>query len=236
MQPEQVTSLDLGLRRTADPILVDFTGFYQWFDREIVSAGGIDMNGNPIRTNAGESIHRGVEGLIKYKPAPGLELTANATWSDNYFKSFTEYSTVYNSPQSGDTVYLPVASTVSTSHAGNPIGGFPDWLANVGAYGETPLGKSGMRLTGGVEYRYVGRLFLDQTGSTALSIEPYSVLNLRAGIRLKVGNALDNLSLECSVNNVTDERYSASGYTYDGVPYYYPSAERNVFVRLRTDW
>lgn len=236
MQSEEVTSLDAGYRFKNDRAFLDFTGFYQWFDREIVAAGGLDMNGNPIRTNAGQSIHRGVEGLIKYKPASGLELSANATWSDNFFEEFTEYATAYASPVSGDTMYLPVASTDSTSHAGNPVAGFPEWLANLGAYGETRLGQSGVRLSLGVEYRYVGRLYLDQTGQAALSIDPYSLLNLRVGIRLGLGSTLENLLVECLVNNVTDERYSASGYSWDGVPYYYPAAERNFFVRLRTDW
>jgi iron complex outermembrane receptor protein len=236
MQPEKVTSLDLGFRHTGERMLLDVNGFYQLFDREIVAAGGLDINGNPVRTNAGKTVHRGVEGLFKFKPTTRVELSANATWSDNYFDSFSEYSTVFSSPQSGDTVYLPVASTVNISHAGNPIAGFPQWLAKLSAYAETPLGQSGVHVSGGFDYRYVGRLYLDQSGAPGMSIDPYGVINLRAGLRFGLGNALKSLALECSVNNVTDEHYSASGYTYYGVPYYYPAAERNVYVRLRTDW
>lgn len=235
MQEEEVTSLDLGFRRTKDRLLVDLNGFYQWFDNEIVAAGGLDMNGYPIRTNAGQSIHRGVEGLLKFKPTKDLQLTANGTWSDNYFESFTEYTTVYSSPISGDTAYLPVATTETIDHHGNPIAGFPQFIANLGAYGEMPLGRK-VRLTGGADYRYAGRIYLDQTGDNALSIDPYSVINLRVGVRLSAAPLANQLALECAVNNVTNELYSASGYTYYGVPYYYPAAERNVFVRLRTEW
>ena len=236
MQSEKVTSLDLGYRRKDDRVQFELNGFYQWFDREIVAAGGLDINGNPVRTNAGETIHRGVEGLFKLKPAAGLELSANATWSDNYFESFTEYVTTYTSPVSGDTLYLPVAGTESTSHDGNPIAGFPQWIVNLAAFGETPLGRGGVRLLGGIEYRYVGRIHLDQSGDRALSTDPYGVLNLRAGVRLGLGRVASNVVVECAVNNVTNEKYSASGYTWYGVPYYYPAAERNVYVRLRTDW
>jgi len=235
MQPEEVTSLDLGYRHTEDRLLFDLNGFYQWFDNEIVAAGGLDMNGFPIRTNAGESIHRGVEGLLKYKPLRELELSANATWSDNYFETFTEYTTVFNSPTGGDTVYLPVASTETIDHAGNPIAGFPQVLVNLGAYGEVPFSKS-VQLTGGVEFRYAGRIQLDQTGDAALSMDRYNVLNLRLGVRLGAAPIVNRLTLECAVNNVTNELYSGSGYTYFGVPYTLPAAERNVFVRLRTEW
>ena len=235
MQPEEVTALDLGYRRTTERLLFDINGFYQWFDHEIVAAGGLDMNGTPIRTNAGQSIHRGVEGLVKFKPIHQLELSANATWSDNFFESFTEYTTVFSSPVSGDTMYLPVAATATIDHGGNPIAGFPEWLVNLGAYGEVPAsGKA--RLTGGIEYRYVGRIYLDQTGQQDLSIDPYSVLNLRVGVRLSAAPFINKLAVECLVNNVTNELYSGSGYTYYGVPYFYPSAERNVLVRLRTEW
>lgn len=235
MQPEEVTSLDLGFRRTTDRLLFDFNGFYQWFDNEIVAAGGLDMNGTPIRTNAGQSIHRGLEGQIKFKPAPALELSANATWSDNFFETFTEYTTVFSSPVSGDTMYLPVAGTATIDHAGNPIAGFPEWLVNLGAYGDVPV-RGQTRLTGGIEFRYVGRIQLDQTGQQDLSIDPYSVLNLRFGVRLLAAPIMNALALECLVNNVTNERYSGSGYTYYGVPYFIPAAERNVLVRLRTEW
>ena len=67
-------------------------------------------------------------------------------------------------------------------------------------------------------------------------MDRYNVLNLRLGVRLGAAPIVNRLTLECAVNNVTNELYSGSGYTYFGVPYTLPAAERNVFVRLRTEW
>jgi hypothetical protein len=45
-----------------------------------------------------------------------------------------------------------------------------------------------------------------------------------------------DFTFELMVNNVFDELYSTSGYTYAGVGYYYPAAERNYFFRVRSNW
>jgi iron complex outermembrane receptor protein len=236
MGAERVTSLDLGYRLRDEGIQIDFNGFYMWFDNEIVAAGGIDKDGNPIRTNAGRTIHRGIEALVKYRLTKQLEVSANGTWSDNYFEEFTQYFATPESPQSNDTVFLPVATPDSVSFAGNSISGFPETAVNLGVHLNVPLAKGGTRLLAGVEYRYVGRIFLDNSSAVDFSIEPYQVVNLRAGMQFAGRSVFKSLAIELLVNNVADEQFSASGYTFLGVPYVYPAAERNFYLRLRTRW
>ena len=109
---------------------------------------------------------------MSYRPIPVLELAANATWSDNYFNEFTEYFWTSSPSLSNDTVFLPTASLDSVSRAGNPIAGFPEIMANVGLYVDQPVGRGRVHLLGGIDYRHVGRIYLDNSGDQSLSIEP----------------------------------------------------------------
>lgn len=237
MKPEKVTDLEAGWRFRGDRLRFSLNGFYEWFTDEIVDEGGIDLDGNPIRTNAGKTIHRGVESQLQVKPVRGVDLSANFTWSDNYFDEFTQYFYTEVPVESNDTVFLSTYALDSVSYAGNTIAGFPEVTANIAADITYPLRPgSSMALLGGARLRYVGRIYLDNAGDERNSIDPHTVLDLRGGIRtggLGVGR---QFTVELLVNNVTNKLYSTSGYTYYGEAYYYPAAERNYYLRVRTDW
>jgi len=237
MKAEKVTDLELGWRFRNDRVRFSANGFYEWFTNEIVDEGGIDIDGNPIRTNAGKTIHRGAEAQLAVALTKGIDVNASFTWSDNYFDEFKQFFAVDVPVERNDTVFLPATAIDSVDYKGNTIAGFPDVVANVGLDVSQPLSRRDrVRFLGGAQLRYVGRIFLDNAGNEAHSIDPVAVLNLRVGLQtggLGIGR---RFTAEFIVNNVTDELYSTSGYTYDGVAYYYPAAERNYYLRVRTDW
>jgi iron complex outermembrane receptor protein len=237
MKAEKATNVELGWRYRTGGLKAGLNGFYQWFTNEIVDEGGIDIDGRPIRTNAGRTIHRGIEGEGAWKATRHVDLWGNFTWSDNTFDEFTQYVPVEIPVVRNDTVFLPQSGLDTTSFAGNTIAGFPSFMLQGGVNVELPLASArSPLLLAGADVRHVGRIFLDNAGAAIRSIEPSTVLNLRAGVRtggLGVGRGF---TLEFLVNNVIDEKYSTSGYTYLGEAYYYPAAERNYFVRLRSEW
>lgn len=80
--------------------------------------------------------------------------------------------------------------------------------------------------------RWVGRSYLDNTNDESLVAPSYFLLDANvsyavtewARVSLQINNALNN-----------DEVY-ASGYSIEGVPYYYPQATRNAVVLLDLAW
>jgi hypothetical protein len=74
-----------------------------------------------------------------------------------------------------------------------------------------------------------------------LLVEEHAVLNgtltldlvRLAGLRPLEASGL---SLEVRGMNLTGLKYETAGYVFDGIPYFYPAAERNVFVTLRADF
>src|SRR5262249_39740691 len=139
--------------------------------------------GYPILGNAARSVHQGVEieGSLAFgsqpwsplqgrpiqtrgvDPPPVLELSANATLSDNHFVRYRE---VYGTSP-GDTVV----------YDGKAIGFFPAVMGNLSArYGRRGVGLS-------TDLQYLGRQYLDQTESKDGSIAAHAVVNLAAGYR-----------------------------------------------------
>jgi iron complex outermembrane receptor protein len=237
MKAEKVTNIELGWRYRTGSLKAGLNGFYEWFANEIVDEGGIDIDGRPIRTNAGRTIHRGVEGECAWQATRRVNLWGNFTWSENKFDAYNQFVPLDVPIVSNDTVFLPQAGLDTVDYAGNTIAGFPRIMAQGGVNIEVPLSRrSRSRFLAGLDARYVGRIYLDNAGSKDHSVEPSTVLNLRTGLATGGLGIGQRFTLELLVNNVTDEKYATSGYTYDGVAYYYPAAERNYFVRLRTEW
>jgi iron complex outermembrane receptor protein len=241
VQPERVNDFETGASWQARGRRAQLNLFRMDFDDELVYAGQFNTDlGYPILGNAAQSVHQGVEldGGITFGTSPGgpldhgsphafgmgrvrqLELTANATLSDNHFVRYRE--TFGTSP--GDTVV----------YDGNTIGFFPSVMGNLSAR----FGSRGV--TVGAELQYLGRMYLDQTEAREGSIAPHTVLNLAAGYRRPLGRGGDGTStieLSLRVFNLLDERYETGGYSYffGGVRYtdFIPAATRNLLGQVR---
>jgi hypothetical protein len=81
----------------------------------------------------------------------------------------------------------------------------------------------------------------DTPGYASLFVEEHAVLNgaltfdlvRLAGFRPFEANGL---ALEVRGLNLTGLKYETAGYVFAGIPYFYPAADRNVFVSLRADF
>lgn len=73
--------------------------------------------------------------------------------------------------------------------------------------------------------KYVGKQYIDQENSEALSIPGYLLTDLSIHTRLL------NAGLQFRINNVFDQKYATYGYAYYG-GYYWPGATRNYSISL----
>jgi hypothetical protein len=152
---------------------------------------------------------------------PTLELSANATLSDNHFIRYHEFY----GPTPADEV----------SYDGKAIGFFPAVLANLAAR----LGWRGANV--GAEAQRVGRIYLDNTEEPAGSIGAHTVLNLSAGYRAaQPRDGGPALELTVRVLNALDARYETGGYSYlyAGTRYtdFIPAATRNALAEVRVEF
>jgi len=219
IRPEHVHHLEMGGQWTSERANVTANVFRMDFRDELVYAGQFNTDlGYSILGNAARSLHQGVELSARVTPQLGAlasEWSANATLLDQHFVKFREQY----GPTPADEV----------SYDGKALGFFPASMANLSAR----LLWKGHEI--GATAQYIGRIYVDNTETTANSIEPRTVLDLVAGGTHRVGGA--NVGLTLRLNNALDKRYETSGYLdYDAVgdlvPHLVPAAGRNGSVQV----
>ena len=232
IHPEKLNDYEAGVGFHKGSARLRLSGFWMDFRDEIVPSGQIDKFGVPITGNAAQSAHRGVELEWSARHKTGIELSGNLTLSHNQFDDYIEH----------------VDSTTVNDYSGNSIAGFPNRLANVtlgyrrgGVGAFLTMVETGRQYLDNTEDNRKNPALRDAPGYASLFVEEHAVLNgalnfdlvRLAGFRPFEANGL---ALEVRGMNLTDLKYETAGYTFAGVPYFYPAAERNVFVTLRADF
>ena len=89
--------------------------------------------------------------------------------------------------------------------------------------------------------KYVSRQYLDNSGLTSRSIDPYFVNDLIIGYQFSDRSFARNIELNLHVMNVLDVSYEANGYTYAWITgqqenrfnFLYPQAGRHFTAQVR---
>ena len=196
--------------------------FWMNFADEIVPYGGADDEGSPIRGNADETVHRGVELSTKIQLPASLEFSGNFSYSDNYFQKFKMYTWDEN------------WNVVQVDFKDKTIAGFPKIITS----GKLSYKTEPLQLF--TQLQHVGKQYLDNTENEERTIDPYTVVNV--GFSLSLAKLVGNydLRLNLRVNNPLNEEYETAGYydawggpDYSGANYYWPAAGRNLMAGIR---
>lgn len=143
-----------------------------------------NIPGNLIGGDFGEQRNRGVELFLSGEPADGLRLIAGGTYVD-----------------------AELRETIGGQYDGNDAVGIPEYTANANVEWDTAF-VPGLTLTGRVVH--TGRQAANLSNSQRL--DDWTTLDLGARFVLAAGNA--PITLRFGVDNVTDEKYWASAYTF----------------------
>lgn len=205
---ERLDNVEVGLRRTADRYALEVNYYLMQYTDQLVQTGALDNAGYPIRANVGNSYRTGIElnGTVRLSDA--WSWTANATWSINQNKDYVVVEN--NVPVVRDTRIILSPELVAGSQVTwKPIPGLEAaWLS-----------------------KYVGAQYLDNTENAAVRMPGYWINDLRLSYEFSA-LGFRTLGLSILANNVFDVMYSSNGYSYSGVPYYYPQAGRNFLLMM----
>jgi iron complex outermembrane recepter protein len=223
-RPERLRAAEIGVGWRRESASFKANAYWMDFRDELVYAGGLDDDGQPITDNAARSLHRGLEfeGAVRL---PGkVQLTGYLTVSDDRLKDYR----LQFGPTSADQV----------DYSGNRIALFPESQARL------RLSRRFGALDVLFGMRRVGRIFLDNSEDERLDpsarlavgyvnklIEPFTLGELQVKLDLSkvVKGHGRSLALLAHVDNLFDKRYVTSGYVY-GVPYFYPGATRTLYA------
>lgn len=199
LKPQTDQGIDAGLDWTpaGTKLAASVTLFNEWFhDQQLTQVATNDVS---YTSNAPDSIHRGVEATVEYKPFDGWRLAGNYTLDDQFFTNYME--TI--GPATGQP-----AGTLVMNRAGNKIPNVPlnQFTGRIGY--DQPSGDF-KGLGAYAEYVYRGGYTMDNANLTWAPAA--GIVNLNIHYTREIPDSfVKSVSVFFSANNVLDKVYIAS--------------------------
>lgn len=220
---EHLKDIELGYRFKNSQFNVGTNLYGMFYKDQLVVTGKINDVGGNFRQNVDKSYRLGIELDGSYIINKAFTLNANAAFSRNKIKNFTEY---YDDYDNGGQVVNQYALT-DISYSPNAV-----------IFGELAYNPfKGFAIA--LQSKYVSKQYLDNTQNNDRTINGYWVSNARLGYDFRF-SGVKNINLGLLVNNLLDKRYESNGYTY-GYQYggsritenfFYPQAGTNFLLSL----
>ncbi len=205
-RPEHLLDLEAGTAWASGRVSFRLNGFWMEFTDELVKSGQVDVFGQPVTGNAERSRHAGIEAEASYRSGP-FSFSGNITLSRNRLIRHAVLD------DAGATIVLD----------GNPVAGFPDFLANCRAvYAAGPVSVS-------ADVKHVGAFYTDNTRDALRRNPPFWVAN--ATVLVRPGPAGAPLTLRFEARNIFNRLYFQGG---EGDAFF-PAAERNFIVGVTAE-
>lgn len=218
---ETLNDLEMGYQLRNHNFTAGINFYYMFYDHQLVLTGQINDVGSPIMINVDKSYRTGVELNWGLKIFRNLQWDANATFSQNKIRDFTEYVDDWDN---GDQQVFALGTT--------DLAFSPKIIAN-SQIRWNPLKNSGISLIS----NYVGKQFIDNTSNTDRVLNPWMVNNLMADYSFNA-RFFNQVTLKLMVNNLFDAEYESNAWVYsyifegqrhkmDG---YFPQAGRHFMI------
>ncbi len=214
---ERLTDFELGYERRSARFAAGINGYYMDYTDQLVLTGELNDVGAALRTNVPESYRAGVELTWAAQLTKRLRWKGNATFSKNRIKDFTEYVDDWDT--GGQRTF---------TYASAPIAFSPDLIAGseLGYRFWHSAGKGSADLA--LITKYVGRQYIDNSGSADRALDAYVVNDLRLNVALTKVFGIPNIDFNLTVRNVFSELYESNGWSYS----YVMDGRRQEFVGL----
>lgn len=183
LRPQTATTLEIGTRGEAGRVAWDFSYYYAWIDDEMLTLG---VPGNAtLTTNAGRTIHQGVELALNADLLRNLITSAE----DGYDRLMLRQNFLWN-----DFHFARDAA-----YGDRRLPGIPPFYYRAELLYEHPCG-----IYFGPNLEWSPHNYAVDLAATTFA-DPYALLGLKLGYRTKKG-----VSLFVEVRNLTDETYAAT--------------------------
>ncbi len=225
IEPEKMLDTELGYAFTGRRLQASANIYLMEYWDMLLETGRLSSSGYAIKENVPRSWRRGIELCLAWEPLSWLKLDGNTTLSMNQIAQYTSYVpyedySALHEVNYGRTTMLMSPSVIAMARAS-----FLPW--------------KGGRIS--VDFKYVGKQFIDNSMREQMAIPAWWVANLQAGHQFKLPLGL--LDLSVYVNNLFNRMYYAAGWRWEtynpasatvesgiGV---YPQAPCNFMIKLR---
>ncbi len=202
---EHLNNYELGYEHKGQDHAVNLNLYYMDYKDQLVQTGKVNDVGRSIRVNVPDSYRRGAELQAGWRPFGPLDLTLNATYSQNRIEKFTEF--VDDFDEGGQRKIERKNTTIAFS---------PQWIG-AGRVEYTLLKQKkkerGHQLSLKWDGKYVGEQYIDNTGSEERKLGAYFVQDLSLNYDLQ-GFLTERIELRFRVKNLFDTEYVSEAWSY----------------------
>jgi iron complex outermembrane receptor protein len=198
---------EIGYKYHNDIYSLGVNGYLMYYHNQLVLTGKVDDMGEMLTGNIPTSYRSGIEFMGSIKPVNWLRWDASVTVSRNRVINYTEYANIYDNDQKWNWI----------GQKQNVIGSAPI------AFSPELLGNSMLTYTqgnfeAGFQSQYIGKQYIDNTGSNDRSLSAYFINNLRLSYSIPV-KGTRGVGLAVLMNNIFNEQYSSNASVWDS--YYF---------------
>lgn len=211
-RPERLYDYELGYSFRHAVFSAGVNLYYMLYKDQLVLTGKVNEIGEALSANVKDSYRRGIELSLGVKPTSWLTWNGNLTLSDNKIKNYTErydnwdQTDPYGRYEAVDNYLGKTAISFSPGVIAGSLFSF--------SFGD---------LDAGLQSNYVGKQYIDNSGSEDRSLSAYFVSNLRLAHAFHP-KGIKSLHLGVQINNLFDEQYESNAWVYS----YQNEGERNA--------
>ena len=180
--------------------------YYMDYKDQLVLTGELNEIGEPLATNIPDSYRAGIELMAGITLPCGFRWDANATFSRNRIKEFTEV--LYD-----DDTY----ERWEINHGETRLSFSPEVIVN------NTFAYRWRGLEASLQSQYVGKQYMSNCDQEEHRLDAYFVSNLRLAYTFRL-KGIKNITVGATVYNIFDEEYESNGYAGSG---YYTDGNGN---------
>ena len=218
-KPEKLHDVELGMEKRNSLYSWSATFYYMRYKNQLVLTGKQNDVGAYTRTNVKDSYRRGIELQGNVLINTWLSAGCNLTLSENKIMRSNEFLDDYDNGGQKLVNYRKTDISFSPAVVGSAVVNF------------LPIKNAELSLTG----KWVGRQYLDNTGSKTRSLGEYYVQDLRAIYTIK-NKLFEEINLIFQLNNLLNRKYEPNGSTYSYISGGSRVNENYLFPMAGVNW
>ncbi len=236
-KPERMINTEIGWERSSEKHHFSANLYHMFYKDQLALNGEINQVGEFTRINIDRSYRLGLELNAATQISTALQGTASLTLSQNRVMAFEESIDLY------DADFNKLGAR-SIAHEKADLAFSPPVIAAMGLeYQLTNPGLGRHDLRVGLQGKYIGQQFIDNTSDPENVLDAYGFVDFR--LEYTVGALLGKaMRWNLLVNNILDAKYASNAwsyrYDYLGAVYvdqgFYPQAGTNFLLGLEIDF
>ncbi|MFK8165099.1 MAG: TonB-dependent receptor [Lewinella sp.] len=235
---EKLLNTEVGIRKQSGDFNYGANVYHMAYKDQLVLTGELNDVGEYIRANVPNSYRLGLELQGGYQITDKLDIGGNFALSRNRVKAYTEFLDSYDE----NFGWLGQDEVLRED---TPLAFSPGFVGTLGLNYKI-LNKGAHLFEAGLQTKYVGERFVDNSGTESAALDAYDYTDLRVAYTLRPqgDSRLGALRFTLLVRNLADNLYVSNGWSYrynfagaeTALVGMYPQAGRNVLLGLGLDF